>query len=329
MHEALHYEKTTDGVICRLCPHFCRLQGGKPGLCGVRREEGGKLYTMNYGLCGAAAVDPIEKKPLYHFYPGRKIFSVGTAGCNLDCGFCQNWQLVRADGKDFLSLTPAELVAEIMSRSKDERFGIAYTYAEPGMWFEFVLETAALAKQKGLKNVMVTNGYLNPAPLKELLPLIDAFNIDVKAFTEDFYAEHCAGKLKPVLRYVEQAAASAHVELTYLVVTGLNDNAEEMKRFSSWVAEINPLIPVHLSRYFPQHRFNRPPTPIAVMERLRETALQKLAYVYLGNVTVSGASDTGCPGCGEVLVRRYAYRVDVRLRDGKCPACNRPSDLKN
>ena len=208
-------------------------------MCGVRREEGGKLYTMNYGLCGAAAVDPIEKTPL-SLLPGQEDIFRGNGGLQFRLRLLPELAAGQGGRQGLLSLTPAELVAEIMSRSKDERFGIAYTYAEPGMWFEFVLETAALAKQKGLKNAMVTNGYLNPGPLKELLPLIDAFNIDVKAFTEDFYAEHCAGKLKPVLRYVEQAAASAHVELTYLVVTGLNDNAEEMKRFSSWVAEINP-----------------------------------------------------------------------------------------
>ncbi|MGI6659203.1 MAG: AmmeMemoRadiSam system radical SAM enzyme [Dethiobacteraceae bacterium] len=324
MREALYYTSKQQEIICQLCPHFCRLQEGESGLCGVRQVCGQRLFSLNYGLCAALAVDPLEKKPLYHFYPGQQILSVGTVGCNLDCGFCQNWQLVRAAvDRRTQRYTPAALVQLL---TEQQLLGIAYTYSEPGVWYEFVLETAGLVKQQGFKNVLVTNGYLNPEPLRELLPYIDAFNIDVKAFQDQYYRQYCAGRLKPVLRYVEAAAAAAHVELTYLVVPTLNDQERDVRRFVDWVAALNPKIPVHFTRYYPQRRFNYPPTPAAVMKKLQQIAREKLSYVYLGNLPGIEVN-TDCPVCGSTMIERDGYQVINKLRHGCCPHCGQAADI--
>lgn len=324
MHEALFYEKKEPGVRCCLCPQYCRLKRGETGLCGVRREADGLLYTLNYGVCAAMAMDPVEKKPLYHFFPGREIFSLGTYGCNLSCGFCQNWHLAgRAPdpNQDSVRLSSPEIAGMLEKQAARQPLGIAYTYSEPGMWYEFVMDTAREVRRRGYKNVLVTNGYLNEEPLKELLPLIDAMNIDVKSFRDDYYRDHCGGRLSPVLRYVEAAVEYTHVELTYLVVATLNDSDEDMRRFTRWVASLDPAIPVHLSRYFPQHQFTLPPTPLPVMGRLREVAREKLHYVYLGNVPGSDAAHTLCPSCGKPQILREGYYVRSLLKDGACPYC--------
>ena len=328
MHEALSYKQKEPGVHCELCPHFCRLKNKEMGLCGVRQEEDGKLYSLNYGVCAGMALDPIEKKPLYHFRPGRQVFSVGTLGCNLGCGFCQNWHLARqSPGVQTVRLTPKQLVARLDDYKLHDPVGMAYTYSEPGMWIEYVLDTARLVRDRGYKNILVTNGFLNEAPLRQLLPLIDAFNIDVKAFRDEYYREHCAGRLEPVLRYVEIAAESAHVELTYLVVPTLNDKEEDIRRFVDWVAAINPAIPVHFSRYYPQHKFQLSPTPVAVMERIRSVAKDKLRYVYLGNLTGSEAANTICPQCQEMVIGRDGYQIKDRSKDGNCPYCGQSVDV--
>ena len=323
MHDALYYERKDPGVRCQLCPHFCRLKNGETGLCGVRKEKEGQLFAENYGICAAMAMDPIEKKPLYHYYPGKEIFSVGTVGCNLECGFCQNWHLARrAKEVDTSYMQPEQLVALLERYSEHNPVGLAYTYSEPNMWYEYVLDTAKVIQEKGYKNVMVTNGFINMEPLQELLPFIDAFNIDVKAFHDEYYRQHCAGRLEPVLRYVEAAAQKAHVELTYLVVPTLNDSEDEILRFSRWVASINPAIPVHFSRYYPQHKFTLPPTPESVMEKIREIARSELDYVYLGNLPGNEGANTYCTECGELLIQRDSYRIYSHLKSGACPHCN-------
>ncbi|MBS3983096.1 MAG: AmmeMemoRadiSam system radical SAM enzyme [Dethiobacter sp.] len=322
MQEALYYEKQDAGVRCLLCPHFCSLGAAETGRCGVRREKDGLLFTMNYGLCAALAMDPIEKKPLYHFYPGRKILSIGTAGCNLSCGFCQNWQLATGTtGGESVMLNPAELIALFESYSEQNPLGIAYTYSEPGIWYEYVLAAAILTHKRGYKNVLVTNGFLNEAPLQELLPYLDALNIDVKAFNEDYYRRYCGGRLAPVLRYVEMAAAAAHIELTYLVIPTLNDSEAEIRRFVAWVAGLSPDIPVHFSRYYPQHKFTLPATPVALMENIAAIAKEKLSYVYLGNFWGHQLAHTFCSQCGLKLIHRDGYQVQSDLSDGKCPHC--------
>lgn len=331
MQEARFYEKLEDGrVWCHLCPQNCRISPGHVGFCRARKNEGGVLYTLNYGRISAWGIDPIEKKPLYHFYPGTQIFSVGTFGCNFHCGFCQNWQI--AHGEPLTqTCSPAELV-EIACRAEERSgsIGIAYTYSEPLIWYEYVCDAARLAREKGLKNVLVTNGSVQEEPLRELLPYIDAMNIDVKAFTEDFYREICRGKLGPVLRTVEIAHGRCHVEITNLIVPTKNDGEEEIAALVDWVASLDPAIPLHFSRYFPQYRFNLPPTPLATLKKAREIALKKLKYVYIGNAPELGEDDTFCPNCRNLLIERTGYRTTVTgLRERRCTQCGREIEIVN
>jgi len=318
MHPAKYYNVGTERQIqCQLCPHRCRLKDGQTGLCRVRRNVGGELYSTNYGACSALAVDPIEKKPLFHFYPGSEIFSVGTVGCNFACQFCQNWHIAQGEPKTY-QISPAALVKQALDVG-GENIGIAYTYSEPGVWFEYVLDTAALAHRYRLKNVMVTNGFINPEPLTELLPYIDALNIDVKAFTETFYHCYCRGGLAAVKQTVELAARHSHVEVTTLIIPGLNDSEDEIAELAEWLANIRPDIPLHLSRYFPNYKLDLPPTPLASLERAYQTAKRYLSYVYIGNVFDS-RMNTHCPRCQTVVIDRL--RGKSRLTPAKaCPQC--------
>lgn len=324
MQEARYYSPEGDKILCELCPQECRLQEGQTGICGVRRAEGGKLFTTNYGFCAALALDPIEKKPLYHFYPGWEILSLGTVGCNLHCSFCQNWGLARNEtGREAELVTPAEVLALLRGQPDRGQLGIAYTYNEPTVWYEFIREVAALVAADGYQNVLVTNGLIKERPLKELLPFIQALNIDVKAFREGFYRRHCQGKgFKEVLRTVEQALPVCHIELTYLLIPGLNDSTEEIGDFIDWVASLDREIPVHFSRYFPQYRLTLPPTPLETLQRVWETAREKLFNVYLGNVHGDEHSTTYCPSCRQVLIGRGGYRLrNVGLRGNSCKYC--------
>ncbi|MDR9756757.1 MAG: AmmeMemoRadiSam system radical SAM enzyme [Thermoanaerobacterales bacterium] len=256
--------------------------GGR-GSAGRARTKRGVLYTLNYGKLTSWGIDPIEKKPLHRFYPGSWIFSVGTFGCNFHCGFCQNWEIAHGDPPT-KEVTAEELVGIALDARRAGSIGIAYTYSEPMIWYEFVYDTAKRAQQEGLKNVLVTNGFVQKEPFMELLPFIDAMNIDVKAFTDEFYRKTCGGRLEPVLRTVELAHQSCHVEITTLVVPGMNDSEEEISSLVDWIASLDPSIPLHLSRYFPRYKFDLPPTPIDTLKRAKEIALKKLKYVYLGNV---------------------------------------------
>lgn len=327
---ARFYTGENDKIRCLLCPRRCLIGEGHTGFCGVRRVEKGELYTENYGFCAALHWDPIEKKPLYHFYPGRQILSVGTYGCNLRCSFCQNWSLVlgRPEADD-RRLSPEELLALLQrAGGPDEVVGMAYTYNEPTIWYEYVAETARLLHEHGYRNVLVTNGYISPEPLVELLPYIDAMNIDVKAFNDSFYEQHCRGRRGPVLETVALAAASVHVEVTALLIPTLNDRPEELARLSSWLAGIDPEIPLHFSRYFPRHRMSLPPTPPETMLAAREIALEKLHYVYLGNIEIAGSADTRCPRCGNLLIARSLYQIRMPgLRDNRCLQCDAPINL--
>ncbi len=309
----------TGQVICQLCPHHCRLEKLATGLCGVRRNIDGALYTLNYGEITACGLDPVEKKPLYHFYPSRQIYSAGTFGCNFRCGYCQNWQI--AQQHPHATYVSPERLVQLAKGSGS--IGIAYTYNEPTVWYEYVWDTSVQARAAGLKNVLVTNGFIETKPLRELLPLIDAMNIDVKSISEEYYRRNCGGRFAPVKRAVELAAQSCFLELTTLVVPGENDSVEEMRALASWVASINPEIPYHLSRYFPHYRFNLPPTSLKTMEELRSVAKEKLAHVYLGNVSERPANHTYCPQCQEKVVNRWAYKVQsLRLSQDRCQCCN-------
>ncbi|PIZ83692.1 MAG: AmmeMemoRadiSam system radical SAM enzyme [Candidatus Omnitrophica bacterium CG_4_10_14_0_2_um_filter_44_9] len=269
-------------VRCFLCPRFCVINDNKIGFCGVRANKGGKLYAANYGRVASVALDPIEKKPLYHFHPGSFILSAGTLGCNLSCLFCQNWSISKEIQTPTEPMEPRSLVSRAL---KLNSFGIAYTYNEPFIWYEFVLETAKLAKASGLKNVLVTNGYVNPEPLAELLPYIDAMNIDLKSIRDGFYKKVCAGSVGPVLETISTSAKSCHVELTNLIIPTLNDTEEELTELVDWIYDnVGESVPLHFSRYFPCYKMNLSPTPLSTLKRAEEIARKKLKYVYLGNI---------------------------------------------
>lgn len=323
MQEASYYRREGERVHCLLCPQDCHLADGKKGLCGVRLAEDGKLFTTNYGKYAAAAMDPIEKKPLYHFYPGHSIFSLGTVGCNLSCSFCQNWTLARSQERVLQKFTPEKICSFLEKRPSREQLGVAYTYNEPFIWFEFVLACSRVLSEQGFHNVLVTNGFVRPDPLEELLPYIDAMNIDVKAFNEGFYQRWCRGNLEAVLQTVQRAVKDCHVELTYLLIPTLNDDLAEVEKFINWVASLNPEIPVHFSRYYPQYKMDLPPTPLTTMEKVWELAKKHLKYVYLGNIPDGEANNTYCPSCGSLLLERRGYTViNKGLKGTQCSHCS-------
>jgi pyruvate formate lyase activating enzyme len=326
MHEARYWDKLEDDrVKCRLCPHGCSIAPGKLGICGVRKNVDGKLAAMSYGRVTSVAMDPIEKKPLYHFHPGTRILSVGSYGCNFKCDFCQNYTI--SQGEAPTREVTSEGLAET-ARSEGSA-GIAYTYNEPSIWHEFVYDTARAFREAGMYNVLVTNGYFETEPLAELLEYVDALNIDIKSIEDDFYKRLCGGRLEPVLRSARQAAERAHVEITHLVIPGENDSPEEFERLAEWIADdLGPETPAHLSAYFPRYKRRNPATDFETLRAARETFREKLKYVYVGNVMADGVSDTSCPRCGARLVTRSGYRVKVEgLADGKCAECGAEVDF--
>ena len=292
--QAMYYEKTeNDKVQCYLCPHNCVISPNRIGACGVRENIDGELYSLNYGKITAMALDPIEKKPLYHFHSGSTVLSVGTFGCNLKCSFCQNWNIahqidhyISPVTPGTLDCTPDQLVQEAEKYAAKGNIGLAYTYNEPSIWYEFVYETSKLIKEKGLVNVLVTNGYISKEPLADILPYIDAMNIDLKAYNMSFYKDVCKseGALEHVKNTIEQAAKKCHVEVTTLVIPDLNDSIEEIGKLAEWLASISSDIVLHLSRYFPQYKLDKPATPLKTLNVAAEKASQYLNYVYLGNV---------------------------------------------
>ncbi|OIO00524.1 AmmeMemoRadiSam system radical SAM enzyme [Candidatus Desantisbacteria bacterium CG_4_10_14_0_8_um_filter_48_22] len=325
MKEALYWEKQGEKTKCLLCPHNCIISEGKAGVCGVRRNTGGKLYSLNYGKVTSISMDPIEKKPLYHFHPGSTILSMGTAGCNFHCDFCQNWSISQDAKAPVDEITPEQAVR---TAQKHASFGICYTYNEPFIWFEFVLETARLAKKAGLKNVLVTNGSVSREPLAEVLPFIDAANIDLKAMDEDFYAKICKGKLGPVLDTIKAMHGKAHIELTNLVVPTLNDSPEKIAKLVDWVAEVGADIPLHFSRYHPCYKMDIPPTPEDTLKTARKIAMKKLKYVYIGNVWDPGSDATYCPKCGKPVIERSGFSVTrFKVKEGKCGYCGEKVDV--
>ena len=315
---ASYWRVEGDAVRCELCPHRCRIAEGKAGICGVRENRGGSLLAATYGKAAAVAVDPIEKKPLFHFHPGRPILSVGSAGCNFRCEFCQNWHLVLRN----VPLADVRIGDLVHAARAERSIGIAYTYNEPLIQFEFVRDCAQAVRESGMKNVLVTNGYVNPAPLAELLPLVDAMNIDLKSMDPVFYRKTCGGDLAAVLDTIRSAAKAVHVELTNLLYTGRNDTDEAIRKVIEFVAETDPEIPLHFSRYFPQHRATAPPTPPERLLAAYRAAKERLPYVYVGNYHLPGAENTTCPKCGGLVVRRDGYRADpLGLAGDRCRRC--------
>jgi pyruvate formate lyase activating enzyme len=317
--EARHYEKL-DGlkVRCRLCPHLCGIGDGAAGKCGVRENRGGTLLATSYGRTVTVHLDPIETKPLYHFMPGSTILSIGPNGCTLACDNCQNWHISQ-------ELAPTQYIApeELPAlAAREGSIGAAFTYTEPLLWFEYLLDALPLLRAKGLKSVLVTNGFLNEEPAREIAPLVDAFNVDLKGIRDEFYKDHCGGRVEPVKRFIEIAAAVSHVEVTNLVIPGLNDATEDFEDLVDWLAGVSVDIPLHFSRFFPQFRMNdRPPTPKETLERAFAIARKKLRYVYVGNIMIDGTEDTRCAKCGAVVVRRTGYEARLLGADGNCPKC--------
>lgn len=271
--------------VCTICPHGCAPPEGKPGLCRARANIGGKIEDINYGKVTALALDPIEKKPLYRFHPGSRILSVGSFGCNLRCPFCQNSSISMCGGETHTeTIGPQELVARAEALRPHGNIGIAYTYNEPLIGYEYVRDCAQLAHESGLLNVVVTNGYICEQPLAGLLPHIDAMNIDLKGFTQRFY-EMVGGDLETVKRSIELAAKYGHVEVTTLVIPGENDSVDEMEELAGWLASVDRHIPYHLSRFFPTYKMtDKPPTPVESMQKLADIARVHLEHVYLGNI---------------------------------------------
>lgn len=316
--EALYWEKEKDNIRCKLCPKNCLIKKGKKGFCRVRINDSGILYTKIYAECSSPGVDPIEKKPLYHFYPGTDIFSIGTIGCNLGCKFCQNWNISQTEAPT------SELLPDsaVKLAKKYNSIGIAYTYNEPIIWFEYVLDTSKLAKLAGLKNVLVTNGFINEEPLKEILPFVDAMNIDLKSIKEEFYKDVCYGNLEPIKNTIKISNKYTHIEITNLIIPGLNDTTEEIKELVDFVAGIDSEIPLHFSRYFPQYKLNVSATGEETLKIAKKVAENKLKYVYLGNIGTIEGSNTLCPDCKEVLIERIGYNIRRNnIEKGKCKFC--------
>ncbi|MBI5418740.1 MAG: AmmeMemoRadiSam system radical SAM enzyme [Deltaproteobacteria bacterium] len=318
---AAHWRTEGNAVRCELCPHHCLIADGKRGICRVRENRGGTLIAATYGKVAAVQMDPIEKKPLFHFHPGKQILSVGSVGCNFHCGFCQNYHLVLAQAP----LSPVRIPDLVRAAKNAGSVGIAYTYNEPLIWYEFVADCAREFRKAGMANVLVTNGYVSPEPLAELLPLIDAMNIDLKSMAPSFYKKICGGTLPPVLETIRASARSVHVEITTLLVTGENDSDDSIRQVVDFVAGLDPEIPVHFSRYFPQYRFTAPPTPADRLEAAWRIAREKLPYVYVGNYHLPGGEDTRCPRCGKTVVRRAGYRTDpAGVSGARCASCSGP-----
>jgi pyruvate formate lyase activating enzyme len=318
------FHKNKNYLECRLCPHYCKLTEGKTGICGVRKNTGNKIELLTYGVLSGYALDPVEKKPLYHFFPGNNILSAGSYGCNMKCDYCQNFnisQIIPFNHKT--ETTPAKIVKDAISAEKN--IGIAFTYNEPVIWFEFMRDVALAAKSEGLYTVIVSNGYVNIDPLNEIIQFIDAFNIDLKAFNKTFYKKLTGADIEPIKNSLKQISRSGkHLEITTLIIPGQNDDEREMALQSQWIAgEIGKHVPLHLSKYFPMYRRNDPATSQETLNRLFEIATGNLDYVYMGNTTSEYGQNTTCPKCGIIVTKRNGYKtmlLNLNSR-GECEGC--------
>lgn len=327
--EARYYKKLPDREIeCLLCPRFCKLGDKERGYCGVRENMDGTYYTLVYGKACAIHIDPIEKKPLFHFLPGNNAFSLATAGCNVNCKFCQNWEIsqVRPEQVRHYDLPPRQVAA----LAQDNRCPvIAYTYTEPIVFFEYMYDSSIQARTKAIKNVVITGGHVNPEPLQDLAKVVDAIKVDLKAFSQPFYTDYVRGELQPVLEAIKIVHKSdAWLEIVYLVIPSLNDSVEEIRKMSRWVMkELGPEVPVHFSRFHPMYLVkNLPSTPISTLERARRIALEDgLHYVYIGNVPGHEAESTYCPQCKNIIIKRIGYQIrNIELKRDRCKFCNHP-----
>ena len=326
--EALYYHKEEDNKVkCTLCPHNCIINDGKSGICRVRKNDSGVLYSRNYEMVSSIGFDPIEKKPLYHFYPSSEILSVGSLGCNLHCQFCQNWQISQTSVEGSQRVAEKINVDEVirLALSKKDNLGIAYTYNEPTIFYEFMLDVAKKAKENNLKNMMVTNGFINEHPLNELHEFMDAYSVDLKAFNDEFFIKYTKSKLNPVKEaLINIAKADKHLEITNLVIPGLNDNPYEFEQMVRWIKEdLGKGTVLHISRYYPTYKLDIEQTSVDKMLELNNIANEYLDYVYLGNVLLAEGNNTHCPNCNEVLIKRTGYMVQKHSvnSEGDCLKC--------
>ncbi len=330
MKEALFYSRKNDrDVSCSLCPHHCLIRPGKSGLCRVRKNESGTLYSLVYGRSIAENVDPIEKKPLSHFLPGSHSFSIATVGCNLFCRHCQNADISQPSRDlDLMpghNLPPEEVVRRALATGCRS---ISYTYTEPTIFFEYAYDTAVLARESGLKNVFVTNGYISPEPLREIAPYLDAANVDLKSFSREFYRKICGAKLAPVLEALKlYRELGIWLEVTTLLIPQENDSDAEVRQIAEFISkELGPDVPWHVSSFHPTHRLtDRPRTPLETLRRARKIGLSAgLQYVYQGNIPGEG-EDTLCPGCRKSVISRIGFTLrSNHLQAGRCPHCLTP-----
>ncbi len=327
MKEAMLYNKRDDEkVACVLCSHRCVITEGRRGFCDVRVNRSGTLYTLTYGKVIARNLDPIEKKPLFHFLPGTFSYSIATVGCNFRCGFCQNWEISQyKNEEENLPGKPLSPEAAVQEAARTGCSSISYTYTEPTIFFEYAYEISLLAHEKGLKNVFVTNGYQTPETIEKMKGVVDAANVDLKSFSDDFYRKVCSARLRPVLESIKlMYEAGIHVEVTTLVVPEQNDSEEELRQIAEFLSSVSPDFPWHVSRFYPNYQVRTtPPTPRKTIERAVEIGREAgLRYVFAGNLPGEGNENTVCPQCGRVVIERIGYTIDARGLDGnRCGNC--------
>jgi pyruvate formate lyase activating enzyme len=330
MKEAMFYQPGKGSeVICGLCSHHCHIKDGKRGICGVRENREGVLYTLVYGRLIAENIDPIEKKPMFNFLPGSKAFSISTVGCNFRCLHCQNYDISQYPHAHNGEIAGTERTAESVVDDA-VRMGcssVCYTYVEPTIFYEFAYDCAVLAHQQQLKNVFVSNGYMTPEVTRHLAPVLDGINIDIKAFTDDFYKKICKAGLQPVLDSVQlMYDLGVWVEVTTLIIPGLNDSPEELRDIAGFIHSVSPTIPWHVTAFRPTYKMmDRDPTPVATLRKAREIGLAEgLHYVYEGNIPGEGGENTYCPGCSAELISRIGYSIQQNnLTDDSCSKCGR------
>ena len=332
MKDALFYENLDGKVRCHLCNHHCVIKEGKRGICGVRENREGKLYSLVYGKSVAADIDPIEKKPFFNFYPGTTAYSVATVGCNFRCLNCQNWEISQMPaGKEGKIIGDELSPEEVVSNAKSmECKSIAYTYTEPTIFFEYAYDTAKLAHQEGIKNVFVTNGFTSTEAIKEIAPFLAAVNIDLKGFSEDLYHKLCGAKLQPVLDNIRlYKELGVWVEVTTLIIPGYSDDEHQLEEIAGFIKGIREDIPWHVTAFYPAFKLlDVPPTPAKALRMARDIGLKVgLRYVYEGNIPGEGGENTYCYSCGELLIKRYGLDImENKLADGKCPKCKAEMD---
>ncbi|MDD4363409.1 MAG: AmmeMemoRadiSam system radical SAM enzyme [Atribacterota bacterium] len=324
MQKAMFYDVLEgNNVKCMLCSHQCIISPGKRGICHVRENKDGILYSLNYQKLIASQVDPIEKKPLFHFYPGSYSYSIAAFGCNFQCMHCQNWSISQIkDDKDPIvgSKTTPEKV--IQNAFKNGCLSISYTYTEPTIFYETAFEISQLANEKGLKNIFITNGYISQKALQKIAPFLDAANVDLKAMNEEFYNNICRAKLQPVLNSIKlYYNLGIWIEITTLIIPGYNDDPLELKKIAEFIAGIDPGIPWHVTAFYPTYKLNKLPiTPLSTLDLAYKIGKdQGLQFVYKGNI--SRGENTHCPGCGELLIKRDCFNIQNILVNNKCPSC--------